>query len=85
MFLGISQNSQENTFARISFLIKLEALGETLAQVFSWKFCEIFKNTFSTEHLRTTACSCYRIEQITPGNGNNVKNKLNTNNFDNDS
>ena len=28
---------------------------ETLAQVFSCEFCEIFKNTFFTEHLRTTA------------------------------
>ena len=28
---------------------------ETLAQVFSCEFCEISKNTFFTEHLRTTA------------------------------
>ena len=28
---------------------------ETLAQVFSQKFCEISKNNFSTEHLWTTA------------------------------
>ena len=28
---------------------------ETLAQVFYCKFCEIFKNTFVTEHLRATA------------------------------
>ena len=28
---------------------------ETLAQVFSCEFCEIFKNNFFTEHLRTTA------------------------------
>ena len=28
---------------------------ETLAQVFSFEFCEISKNTFVTEHLRTTA------------------------------
>ena len=28
---------------------------ETLAQVFSCKFYEIFKNTFLTEHPRTTA------------------------------
>ena len=28
---------------------------ETLAQVFSYEFCEISKNTFFTEHLRTTA------------------------------
>ena len=48
VFLEISQNSQENTCARVSFLIKLQALGkkETLAQVFSCAFCEISKNTF---------------------------------------
>ena len=28
---------------------------DTLAQVFSFKFCEISKNTFFTEHLWTTA------------------------------
>ena len=28
---------------------------ETLAQVLFCEFCEIFKNTFFTEHLRTTA------------------------------
>ena len=28
---------------------------ESLAQVLSCEFCEISKNTFSTEHLRTTA------------------------------
>ena len=28
---------------------------ETLAQVFSCEFCEFSKNTFFTEHLRTTA------------------------------
>ena len=27
---------------------------ETLAQVFSYEFCEISKNTFFTEHLWTT-------------------------------
>ena len=40
VFLKISQNLQENTCARI-FINK-----ETLAQVFSYEFCEIFKNTF---------------------------------------
>ena len=45
MYLEISQNSQENTCAKISFLIKLQALAcnfikkETLAQVFSYEFC----------------------------------------------
>ena len=52
VFLEISQNSQENTCARVSFLIKLQAScnfikKETLAQVFSCEFCEISKNTFS--------------------------------------
>ena len=28
---------------------------ETLTQVFSCEFCEISKNTFSTQHLQTTA------------------------------
>ena len=52
VFLEISQNSQENTCDRVSFLIKLQASAsnfikkETLAQVFSCEFCEISKNTF---------------------------------------
>ena len=44
VFLRISQNAEACNF------IKKEAL----AQVFSCEFCEIFKNTFFTEHLRTT-------------------------------
>ena len=28
---------------------------ETLAQIFSCEFCEVFRNTFFTEHLWTTA------------------------------
>ena len=70
LFLKISQNSQENTYTRVSFLIKLQApfatllkkrpwhsfiKKETLAQVFSCEFWEIFKGTFFTEHLRRTA------------------------------
>ena len=52
VFLEISQNSQEDTCATVSFLIKLQASDlqlykkETLAQVFSYEFCEISKNTF---------------------------------------
>ena len=59
VFLETLQNSQENTCARVSFLIKLQALAcndnkkETL--VFSCEFCKMFKNTFLTEHLRETA------------------------------
>ena len=57
--LKISQNSQENTCASVSFLImlRLDAFikKETLAQLFSCEFCEICKNTFFREHLQTTA------------------------------
>ena len=48
------KNSQENTCARGSFLIKL--------QVFSCEFYEIFNNTFFTEHFGTTASIC--VHQI---------------------
>ena len=39
VFLKISENSQENVYARVSFLIKLQAL----AQVITCEFCQIFK------------------------------------------
>ena len=53
VFLEISQNSQENTCARVSLLIKLPTKAwnfikkETLTQVYSCEFCEISKSTFS--------------------------------------
>ena len=47
----LSQSLFFNTVAGAYNCIK----KETLAQVFSCEFCEIFKNTFCTEHLRTTA------------------------------
>ena len=39
---------------------------ETLAQIFSCKFCKIFKKTFFTEHLRTTTSvfSATTIQEI---------------------
>ena len=52
------------TCARGSFLIKLQALGfspatllkkESVTRLLSCEFYEISKNTFFTEHLRTTA------------------------------
>ena len=71
MFLEISQNSQETTCARVSFLIKLqtkackfikkEAMAcnfiknETLAQMFFYEICEISQNTFFTDDLWMTA------------------------------
>ena len=53
VFLEISQNLQENTCARVSFSIELQAepatllKKESLPQVFSCEYCEISKNTFS--------------------------------------
>ena len=58
MSLEIPQNSQENTCARVSFLNK-----ETLAQVFSCEFWEIFKNTLFTEHLWATASETFKSEK----------------------
>ena len=52
VFLKISQNSQESTYDRVSFLTKLKAWGlqlylkKTLTQVFSCEYCEISKSTF---------------------------------------
>ena len=52
MFLKISQNSQENTCAWVSFFNKVAGLAcnfiknKTLAQAFSSESCNVFKNTF---------------------------------------
>ena len=65
LFLKTSQNSQENTFARVSFLIELQASTynfikkETLTQVFSCEFCKISKNTFSYRTASVAASGIY--------------------------
>ena len=69
--LKISQNSQESTCARVSFLIKLPKpcnliKKETLAQVFSCEFCENFKNTFFTEYLWWQLLEVYSKLSQTP-------------------
>ena len=52
---------QENTCARVSLLIKLQAKSYnvikkgTMAQVLSCEICDIFKKTFSADQLRATA------------------------------
>ena len=56
LFLEISQNSQENICARVSFLKNLQTLGHQLSDVFS---CEISKNTFCTEYLWTTTSESF--------------------------
>ena len=76
VFLKIVQFSQENTCARVSLLIKLQASGnfiasgcnclkkETPAQVFSCEFCKIFKNSFFTKHLWMTASVHFNLISI---------------------
>ena len=51
IFLKISQTSQGNKFIWFSFLMKLQACR----QMFSCEVCEIFKKTYFTQHLQTTA------------------------------
>ena len=65
VFLKMLQNSKENTSIRASFFNKAAGLRpatllkkETLAQVFSCKFCEIFNNTifYRTSAVATSVC-----------------------------
>ena len=51
---------KENTFLRVSFLIKMHAsasnfIKKTLAQVMFYEFWETFKSTCFREHLREAA------------------------------
>ena len=68
VILEISQNSQENPCARVSFLVKLQAEScnfvkkEILAQLFSCGFCEISKSTFL---YRTPLMAASVCEQLT--------------------
>ena len=62
VFWKISQNSQESTYSRISFLIKLQAgltlqlyQKKALSQVFSCKFWEILKTFF----LQSNSGGCF--------------------------
>ena len=60
LFLEISQNSQENTCVRVSFLIKLQLLPNKPATLlkkrlwhrcFAMKFAKFLRTTFFAEHL----------------------------------
>ena len=48
---GVLRNFAKFTGKQLIFIIK----KETLAQVLSWEFCKISKNTFFTEHFWATA------------------------------
>ena len=59
VFLEISQNSQENTCARVFFLIKLQASGlqpylkkRHWHRCFPANFAKFLRTPFFTEHLR---------------------------------
>ena len=60
VFLEVSQNSQKNTCARVSFFCNFTK-KETLAQVFSCELCEISENTFS---YRTPWWLLLKIEKV---------------------
>ena len=72
MLLKILQNSQENICAKASFLIKFrpEACSiirkENLAQVFSWEFCETFKNTYFEEYFQPAVSVCMSEAYLKP-------------------
>ena len=62
VFLKILQNSEENTCARASFLIKLQALGPATLNEKRLQhscslanFSEILTSTYFEEHLQTAA------------------------------
>ena len=68
VFLEILKNSQENTSARVYFLIKLQACNfakkQTLAQVFSCEFCKISKITFFSEYLWWLLLQCVNLREL---------------------
>ena len=58
LFLKNSQYSQENTSVgdfNSSTSTRIRLQKETSTQAFSFEYCEIFKNTYFEEHLRTAA------------------------------
>ena len=53
VFLKISQTSQENTCVGIFNFIEKESPAHSPTQVFSCEYCEILKNTYFEEDMRT--------------------------------
>ena len=64
VFLNILQSSQETPEPEACNFIKHEAL----VQVFSCRFCDMFKKTFFTEYFRTTASLSYSLKRYFPEN-----------------
>ena len=61
MFLKISQNSQENSCTRVSFLLKLQASGSTLLKKRLWHRCfpVNFAKCLRTLFLKNTSGGCF--------------------------
>ena len=84
MLVNISKNSQEKTWARVSFLIELQVEScsvinkETQVEVFSSEFCEIFKNNFFYG-TPPGAASNIRVENNPFRQGSNFLVKLTSN------
>ena len=84
VFLELSQSSQENNCARVSFLIKLQAKvcnfikKKTLAQVFFCEFYEISKNNFLHRTPLVAASRLYQqhFELHEPKTGGKEMHKL---------
>ena len=66
MFLKILQNSQENTCAKVSFLIKLQAPNlqfylkkDSSAGVFPWILRDFYKYLFCRTYANDCFCDIY--------------------------
>ena len=65
VFLKIWQNWLKRPVPESFFneVADLSLKKETVAQVFSYEFYEIFKNNFFAEQLRKAAFVCYKLPQ----------------------
>ena len=79
VFLKISQNLQEYTYARVSLIIKLQAnfiKKETPAKMFFCELCEIFNNIFFTEHLWAKAAPKWLLKDSSNNYAKSAKKHL---------
>ena len=61
--IGVLRNFAKSTGKYLCQSLFLNFIKkETLTQVFFCDFCEIFKNTFLTEHLRPTATYFFKLQ-----------------------
>ena len=68
VFLEISQNSQENTCARVSFIIKMQVWPATLLKKRLWHRClpVNFVKSLRTPYLQNTCGGCFWFFLIGP-------------------